>query len=63
MSINELNNMETKEKKVYVSPRLGIVQIEMESGIAAGSVNPTAEDGTVSQEWQTGDDNSGDFIW
>ncbi|MEI2273565.1 hypothetical protein OHD16_15560 [Sphingobacterium sp. ML3W] len=57
--------MKEHEKKLkYVAPQLiGVENIELEQGIAAGSVRPTAEDGSASQEWQTGNDASGDSNW
>ena len=57
-----MENYEKKQK--YVAPELIRVEhIEMEQGVAAGSVSPTAEDGSASQEWETGSDTSGSSSW
>ncbi|WP_282638453.1 hypothetical protein [Sphingobacterium thalpophilum] len=39
-------------KKIYISPRIDVIPVELEQGIAAGS----AVDNTVQESW----DNSGD---
>ncbi|AQW92913.1 MULTISPECIES: hypothetical protein [Elizabethkingia] len=48
---------EEEKKKVYVSPQISVVEVELEQGIAAGSaqINPgtTGEDG-IATDWDAG---------
>lgn len=46
------------QKKEYVPPKVSVILIEMEQGIAAGSarVTPVSATSQVEQEWETGTD-------
>ncbi|WP_312338209.1 hypothetical protein [Sphingobacterium sp.] len=53
----------TSHKKSYASPRITMVQINMEYGIAAGSVTPTNSSGEVNNEWSRDNDVNKEIGW
>ncbi|GEM_PF-3201798 len=55
--------MEIEEKKVYVSPKIKGLMIQMESCLASGSVEPTSQTKEVTQEWQSDPDKEGSMSW
>lgn len=53
-------------KKVYQTPNMKVIIVEMEQGIAASSANVepgNGDSGTVKHEWEVGDDASKEFSW
>lgn len=51
-------------KKTYISPKIEINVVELEQGIAVGSVTNDAEvNNTVQQEWENGEDDNRVFSW
>lgn len=47
-------------KKTYHSPKVEIIVVELEQGIAAGSATA---DNTVQQEWENGEDDNRVLTW
>lgn len=50
-----------KEKKKYIPPTLDVHVVELEQGIAAGSVN-NGNNININQEWNINEENS-EFYW
>lgn len=51
--------MNTNEpKKIYLSPRIELITVEMEQGIAAASVSSE-----VQQSWENADDDNRTIDW
>lgn len=50
--------MKDESKKLYISPKIESTTIELEQGIAAGSVQPQAQ-----QEWETTEDDTRTISW
>ncbi|HFK5529536.1 TPA: hypothetical protein ACGZ92_002557 [Elizabethkingia anophelis] len=66
MKKNEQNTQITiSQKKEYVPPKLNLVYIEMEQGIAAGSANvqPTDINNQVKEDWDTAQDVNNTIDW
>ncbi|MEN5212427.1 hypothetical protein ABE480_11000 [Elizabethkingia anophelis] len=60
-----MNKKSKKQKKKYEVPKIEVVLVKMEQGIAAGSARVSPLDtanGTVKDEWDT-EDQSGTIEW
>ena len=44
-------NIESIEKKTYIAPDIGVVEIEIEQNIFAGSTNPSSLPGMPGSDW------------
>lgn len=57
--------MKKDSKKEYETPTIGVVHLEMEQGIAAGSavVRPTDVNNEVFEEWQVDPDDERIINW
>lgn len=52
--------MINESKKTYISPKVEMITIELEQGIAAGSAEAN---NTVQQEWENGQDDTRTISW
>ncbi|AJW65291.1 hypothetical protein VO54_03866 [Elizabethkingia miricola] len=60
-----MNKKSKQQKKKYEAPKIEVVLVKMEQGIAAGSATVSPLDtvnGTVKEEWDT-EDQSGTIEW
>ncbi|WP_158655784.1 hypothetical protein [Sphingobacterium sp. HMA12] len=56
--------MKNTDRKIYISPRIETMEVELEQGIAAGSAAPADTFGNDPQEsWNKGDDDSRLINW
>ncbi|ULT23680.1 hypothetical protein KUH03_31665 [Sphingobacterium sp. E70] len=53
--------MKNTEKKVYISPRIEALAVELEQGIAAGSAATTTND--PQESWDNADDDNRLINW
>ncbi len=53
--------MKNTEKKVYISPRIETMEVELEQGIAAGSAATTTND--PQESWDKADDDNRLINW
>lgn len=62
---HELIGTNERPKRKYESPRIEVLLLEMEQGIAAGSANvgSKAPSDDMIQEWETGDDRETTTGW
>ncbi|AJW62983.1 hypothetical protein VO54_01506 [Elizabethkingia miricola] len=56
-----INTKEKKEKKEYVPPKVDVIYIKMEQGIAAGSA--VAQPQNPDETWTDGGDQTGELDW
>ncbi|MDR2271687.1 MAG: hypothetical protein LBF27_12350 [Sphingobacterium sp.] len=53
--------MKNKARKIYISPRIETVEVELEQGIAAGSAATTTND--PQESWDKVDDDNRLINW
>ncbi|MNE08891.1 hypothetical protein D3C87_1213910 [compost metagenome] len=61
----EVTNVGKYLRRVYQPPKVEVIFLEMEQGIAAGSaaINPSNQTGDILDEWDTGTDRNTDLNW
>lgn len=61
----KLSTSKDQKRKIYDSPKLELIMLQMEEGIAAGSARVVLTDqtGDVIEEWETGTDRTNDINW
>lgn len=65
MKKNCINTQNKNLKKKYLAPKIELIIVNMEHGLAAGSaaILPTNETGEIKDEWDTLPTKEGEIDW